>query len=469
MKHITKLFKISLLIALLTWGLNPVFATVTSFPYFQGFETTCLGSWTQNTDDNINWTRRSGSTPSSSTGPSSAAEGSYYYYIEASGSNYPSKTAILTTDWINASALSNPNFTFSYNMYGSNMGSLYLEISTNGSTWNTLWSKSGNQGTSWGATTVGLISFKSVPFQLRFRGVTGNGFRSDMAIDKISISNGFYSGGGDDPACGSSNGPCTNTVSSFPYNESFEFGTGLWTTSSSGGSTIPWTRRSGSTSSSSTGPSSAYHGLFYMYTEASGNFNETATIVSPCIDASNLNNPYIYWKYHMYGSAMGTLYLELSTNGTTWNTIWSKSGNQGNSWESKLASLGNFNGVPFQLRFRGVTGSSYTSDMAIDDIEIRDGVVFKNAAENLQNETSSLLLYPNPASNHLTLEIDMEESATAKLKVYNYTGQVQLERDIYLNTGRNEVSLDLNLAQGAYLMRVETGDKVQTKKFSIVR
>ena len=54
-------------------------------------------------------------------------------------------------------------------MYGANIGSVDLEESTDGSNWNTLWSKSGNLGDNWRQSTVAVSStqthlrFKCVP------------------------------------------------------------------------------------------------------------------------------------------------------------------------------------------------------------------------------------------------------------------------------------------------------------------
>jgi hypothetical protein len=76
-----------------------------------------------------------------------------------------------------------------------------------------------------------------------------------------------------------------------------------------------------------------------------------------------------FW-YHMYGSAMGTLYLEASEDCASWTTVWSLSGNQGNAWYEANVDLSAYDGTRLSLRFRGVTGSSYTSDMSVDDITI---------------------------------------------------------------------------------------------------
>ena len=65
---------------------------------------------------------------------------------------------------------------------------------------------------------------------------------------------------------------------------------------------------------------------------------------------------------------MGTLQLEETTDGASWTTIWTKSGDQGNSWQGATVSIATVNVI--QVRWVGTTGSSYESDMAIDDADI---------------------------------------------------------------------------------------------------
>ena len=162
---------------------------IDSFPYNEGFESG-IGVWIQDGSDNLDWTINAISTPSSSTGPSSASEGSYYVYVEASGNatGYPNKTAILTSPCIDLSTESTARFSFAYHMYGSSMGSMVVEASTDGSSWATLWSESGNQGISWHNASVDLSAYVGGIVTLRFVGMTGNSYTSDMAIDKLQIS-----------------------------------------------------------------------------------------------------------------------------------------------------------------------------------------------------------------------------------------------------------------------------------------
>lgn len=178
-------------------GGNPTCSTtVSSFPYNQSFENT-LGNWKQSTSDDFNWATRSGSTPSSNTGPSGANDGSYYVYMEASSPNYPTKSAILTSPCFDLTNASSATVSFKYHMYGAtSMGGLKLELSTDkGITWSVVWQKSGNQGNSWLDASVDLSAHSGKTVQLRFNGTTGTTWQGDIAVDKFSIGGGSTGGG----------------------------------------------------------------------------------------------------------------------------------------------------------------------------------------------------------------------------------------------------------------------------------
>ncbi|WP_250437343.1 M14 family zinc carboxypeptidase, partial [Hanstruepera flava] len=157
---------------------------IASFPYNEGFESG-LGDWYQDTGDNFDWTRDSNGTPTNSTGPSSASEGTWYMYTEANGRN--SQSAILNSPCFNLNGKSSASFTFDYSMYGNQMGSLTLQISINdGSSWSNIWTLFGNQGTGWNPNTIDLTPYVDNYVRLRFVG-TPSGNRSDMAIDDIGL------------------------------------------------------------------------------------------------------------------------------------------------------------------------------------------------------------------------------------------------------------------------------------------
>ncbi len=163
---------------------------ISAFPYSEGFENT-LGNWSQSTADNIDWTINNNGTPSNNTGPSAASKGTYYLYVEASGSGtgFPNKQAILNSPCFDLSSETSAAFSFDYHMYGaSDMGTFMVELSANnGNTWASVWTQSNNQGNSWKTATIDLTSYAGKSIQLRFNRTTGTTWQNDIAIDNISL------------------------------------------------------------------------------------------------------------------------------------------------------------------------------------------------------------------------------------------------------------------------------------------
>ncbi|MGJ8654688.1 MAG: InlB B-repeat-containing protein, partial [Opitutaceae bacterium] len=157
-------------------------------------------------------------------------------------------------------------------------------------------------------------------------------------------------------------------------NESFESGLGSWADST--GFDFNWTRDSGGTQSNNTGPSVASDGSFYLYTESGkpNNPSKSAAIES-AYNFSGYTDLLLNFDYHMHGSTMGSLSLDVF-NGTSWTTdVWTISGEQHadetTAWSTASVDLAAFDGLNgVILRFRGVTGSNQTSDMAIDFIRL---------------------------------------------------------------------------------------------------
>jgi len=171
--------------------------SVFSVPYVEPVETQQLGS--ANTIDNcwsaqntvFQWRVDSGGTPSVSTGPNAAANGSNYFYTEASSGSFGS-VAELYSPFFDLTTSTNTFLHFNYHMYGSNMGSLHVDL-FDGTNWvNDIRVLSGQNQTShsqaWIQEFIDISMYETVSnFQVRFRGVRGSGFRGDMSIDDITI------------------------------------------------------------------------------------------------------------------------------------------------------------------------------------------------------------------------------------------------------------------------------------------
>nr|WP_321234048.1 immunoglobulin-like domain-containing protein [uncultured Psychroserpens sp.] len=430
---------------------------ISTFPYTEGFENT-LGAWTQSANDDLDWTIRSGTTPSNGTGPSSAIEGSFYVYVEASGNNvgYPSKQAILNSPCFNLSGLTDATFSFKYHQFGStNMGSIDLEVSDDdGANWNSVWNSAGNKGNQWLTANVDLGAYVGGSIQLRFNRITGSTWQADIAIDDISLI--------DDEVV--VNG-CSGGITSFPYSEGFENTLGAWTQSTA--DDLDWSIRSGTTPSSGTGPSSAFQGSFYVYVEASGNNvgypNKQAILNSPCFDLSNETSATFEFNYHQFGSTnMGTIFLEASNDdGTSWINIWSSSGNLGNSWQSESVDLSDYVGGSVQLRFNRTTGTTWQADIALDNINLTTGPIPR---QTLPTEFAlnfkDINIYPNPVKGDILNVKSPYTDTTMSYEIYNIVGQLVGKGIVKSN------SIDISRLDGAvYQIQFNVEDKTITKRF----
>jgi hypothetical protein len=162
----------------------------------------------------------------------------------------------------------------------------------------------------------------------------------------------------------------SQVINNFPWVHDFETGVELEQDTNDFGN---WWLNQGPTSSVATGPAGDHttgNGI-YFYVESSGqNYGgKVFTIYTPTFDVSQTPGKVLSFWYHMYGTAMGSLEIGVldSTGYTALDTI---SGNQGNQW--KLAYYPIASTTPFKIKFKGITGSSYTSDISIDDIMISD-------------------------------------------------------------------------------------------------
>ncbi|MCK0108347.1 DUF5011 domain-containing protein [Flavobacteriaceae bacterium S0825] len=427
---------------------------ISSFPYAEGFENT-LGAWTQSSSDDLDWIVDASGTPSNNTGPSSAVQGSYYIYVEASGNNtgYPNKRAILNSPCFDLSALTEATFSFKYHMFGdSDMGTIDLEISNDeGSTWTSIWSQSGNKGNSWQTANVDISAYTGGGVQLRFNRFVGGTWKADIAVDDVSLVEG-----------GVVVTPCSGGITSYPYTEGFENTLGAWTQSTV--DDINWTVDANGTPSNNTGPSSAVQGSYYIYVEASGNAtpSKQAIINSPCFDLSGQSSATFSFGYHMYGSSdMGSIVLEASVdNGVTWESIWSESGNKGNTWLTANVNLVDYVGGSVQLRFNRVTGGTWQADIAIDNVSLNATSLARSstAKTSKSGDDSSIKLYPNPVKgNNLNVITSLKD---VSYEVYNMLGQIVSKGKVT----NNKVDVS-DLESAVYQVKFTAESKVYIKRF----
>jgi subtilisin-like proprotein convertase family protein len=112
----------------------------------------------------------------------------------------------------------------------------------------------------------------------------------------------------------------------------------------------------------------------YMYIENNPSIcdtNQSIVLQSKCMDVkSNPSGCDMSFYYHMYGTDINLLKLEISTdNGLNWNTLHSISGNQGDEWKRTTIALKNYADRSALFRFVAKSASGPLGDIAIDNIE----------------------------------------------------------------------------------------------------
>ncbi|MDC3071360.1 hypothetical protein OA405_03185, partial [Bacteroidota bacterium] len=358
--------------------------------------------WTNTS--NPGWLRNTipfGGTPSSSTGPLSAHDGGYFLFTEASGAVAGSERT-LVSHCMDISSLVQPEFSMRIHMFGQSMGSMYLFGSGDaGSTWDTLWSATGQQQTAqsdpWIEVTADLSAYSSTGVTMKITGYMGTSFWSDMAIDYTQVYDAnIVTGCTDstasnyDPLAVVDDGSCVYPgCTAAPYYENFDAGMGSFTTANTGTGTYPGWLMGTSTPSFGTGPTGDVTGGSFMYIETSG-LGGPYTLTSECLDITTLTAPALRFHYHMYGATMGT--LDVSVNGTS---VWTMSGDQGNTWHPAQVDLAAYaTSDSIVVVFTGTRGTSFTGDMAIDAIEVDE---FVNLT--IPGCTDTLALNYNPMAN----------------------------------------------------------------------
>ena len=445
-----------------------------------GAPCTLTDIWQNSSDDDIDWTVDAGGTGSPSTGPlaDNTTGSGNYLYTEAS--TCYAQEAVLTSPCLDISTMSNPYFSFAYHMTGPTMGDLHVEVDSGDGNWSSIISLSGaqqaTQADPWIIADINLAGYPSI-IQLRFRGITGTNYYSDMAIDDIQL----YSKSADNvgtiaiespnSGCGLDSAedvtitiinPGLSVQDTIPVGYSINGGTPVFDTvfstmnpgdtisftfsvqadlSSPGSYTIDawtalgtdiqnlndsvngvivdhltpftglpavydidaeaacgttcgsvcvlsatewtnatddnidWAVDAGGTGSTNTGPlaDNTTGSGNYLYTEASGCYAQEAILISSCMDLSVLSGPMLGFAYHMHGGSMGDLYVEVN-DGSGWNNVFTASGQQQtvqtDPWLNANIDLGAYSGSVVRIRFRGITGANFYSDMAIDDIQL---------------------------------------------------------------------------------------------------
>ncbi|MEM1325432.1 MAG: T9SS type A sorting domain-containing protein [Bacteroidota bacterium] len=271
---------------------------------------------------------------------------------------------------------------------------------------------------------------------------------------------------------------CSSTRSNFPYNQGLEGGLGWFRQEQVPVDDRNWRKRSGGTNTNNTGPSSAAEGTYYRYMESSGSNNhpnKTAILFTRhCLDLAGVVSPVFRFQYHMYGNTMGSLEIQISEDaGTTWSTsVWSRSGNQGNSWQTATIDLSTYAIGTLKIRIVGTTGTGPRSDIAIDDLYIgaasgalnNEIPMIAGRSEQSVELENTFELFPNPAQDQVQLRMS---SGNYELLLINSIGQV-IQQQIIMPE-QTQLQLDVSrLPKGLYYVFLKNMETASVDRKTLI-
>ena len=145
-----------------------------------------------------------------------------------------------------------------------------------------------------------------------------------------------------------------------------------------------WRLNSGGTPSGSTGPLGAHQGSQYIYYETSGANPTSDSIVTGAIDLTTANDSaeMSFWL-HAFGAQIGTLTVGVGTSASgPFTPVFTRSGavqaQQGDPWQNVGVRLDSYVGQTIYVQFSYTSGTSFTGDLAIDQLEISSCVTCPN-------------------------------------------------------------------------------------------
>jgi hypothetical protein len=181
------------------------------------------------------------------------------------------------------------------------------------------------------------------------------------------------------------------------------------------------------------------------------------------------------WQHMIYGSSQGALTAVL----TKWNTASNKRDTIAKASQTLTGMAMSW--ANFSINF--TYSSSAVPDSSI--IELRasgsnptnldylwvDNLAYSGIATGIKTENNlinSLVVYPNPGSENITINLDLKNSSQTTIELIDIQGKVVIAKDLGTIQGESKQILNVSrISRGTYSIKVTTENGTQTKKIII--
>ncbi len=204
----------------------------------------------------------------------------------------------------------------------------------------------------------------------------------------------------------------------------------------------------------------------YIYVEASSpnNPQKKTEMISPKFNLNLLNKPELIFWAHMQSdsNAMGNLYVDIEVDGVMKEGVVHLKDDHGKEWFEVKQDLSQYKGERVRFILRGITGSSWCGDMAVDDFQVAgESVGIKGLVKLPKNyslrHNGSRVIFQIP---------EYADRKQVSVKLFNVQGK--LVRTLVkgpVSAGSHSVGITMKrnaLAAGLYLCRMEVGSFTKT-------
>jgi len=399
----------------------------TSCSLTNGWKNLSNGVW-----DDIDFRTNNGGTPSSGTGPTiDHAPGTNqgkYLYLEASG-GCEFQEAQVISPCIDLSSANSPIASIWYHMRGTNVGELHFDVLSNGKWYYDVVSMiAGNHGTAWIEQVIDLSAFTGGLVNIRMRGITGDGWSSDIAIDDFNVSDQSLVVEiiADSMPCYAA-GPVTisNSAAGTGATYDWDFGTGA----------TPAT-------ANTAGP----HSVLYSSTGAKtvrlivteGSISDTAF---KTITLVNLPVVSFTTFYNVNTDSLEFTNTSTDIGSSLWDFGDGSAVSQVTNPVHKYPNKGNYDVVLIVTNSCG----SATLEQTVDNYPL--------GISNVSNDGATLSVYPNPGSGLVTIDIEGLQGDNGDLIIYDVNGKQVFAKSFEVGGQNTSFKVDLtHLGKGVYIL-----------------
>lgn len=160
----------------------------------------------------------------------------------------------------------------------------------------------------------------------------------------------------------------------------------------------------------------------------------------------------------------GDLFADVTANGEWLELEWDLSGIDRDAPWDRVVVIMDLQGPP------GTGGDRFT--WYLDNFSFTDGTTsIDQISSEIPQDLQLKQNYPNPFNPTTTIEFGLADASFTTLEVYNMLGQkMAVLANEQLAAGWHRVNLDAtNLSSGTYIYRLQAGDRVETRKLTLIK